>query len=52
MGSDFVLADLSYIYASPLGSEKVLKVAHAVGGDGNSIVAFPFGSRTKLVTTK
>ena len=49
---DFMLADLSYIFAFPVGGEKFEKVVHAVGNDGDGIGAFTFGSGTELVTMK
>ena len=50
--SDFMLADLRYVYSSPFVNQEVLKVAHAVGDDGNGIRAFAFGGDTKLITMK
>jgi len=49
---NFVLTDLSYIFALPFGNQEVLKVAHAAGDDGNGIRAFAFGGGTKLITMK
>jgi len=46
---DFMLTDLSCIFASPFGGEEVLKVTHAVADDGDGIGAFPFGSGTELI---
>ena len=49
---DFILADLSYIFALPLGSEKVEKVIYAVGDNGNGIEAFAFSSCAELIALK
>jgi len=46
---EFILADLSYIFASPHGSEKVLEVTDAVSDDGDGIGAFAFGSSAELI---
>ena len=49
---NFVLTDLSYIFALPFGNQEALKVAHAAGDDGDGTRAFTFGGSTKLITMK
>jgi uncharacterized protein with von Willebrand factor type A (vWA) domain len=49
---DFMLSDLGYIHSCSAGSEKILKVTHAVIDNVDGIVAFVFGDRAELVTIK
>jgi len=46
---DFMLGDLSYIFALSFSGEKVEKIVYTVGDNGNSIGAFAFGGGTELI---
>ena len=47
-----VVADLGSVGAYSLCSEKTLKVAHAIGDNGDGIWAFTFSRSTEPVTLK
>jgi len=49
---DFVPADLPHIGAHAFRGEEIVKVACAVGNNGNSIGAFPLGSSAELIAMK
>ena len=49
---DLMLTDLSYICASPLGGNKILKVTHAVADDSYGVWDFPLSYSAKLAAMK